>query len=180
MTTVSTPKRTAHAAATTLAAALVATLISGCGAVNPMKDQGGANTTDAEQSKAQVVDAAKEIVAALKLPVDSAYFRRSSCNDQGDPPFQGSVRIWYPLAPSSEASDAQVAEWVRVLRTKGWTTPGPDFHTHATALSKNGVSVTFDRQGVGRKSNGIELLGECLDMTTTKETAGLSEDIDLG
>lgn len=145
-----------------------------------MTDHGVANPMSPEQSRAQVVDAAKEIVSILELPVVSAHFWRSSCNDQGDPPFQGGVRIWYPLAPNSEASDAQVAGWVRVLRTKGWATPGPDYHTHATALIKNGVSVTFDRQGVGRKNNGIELLGECRDVTTTKQTAGVSEDIELG
>lgn len=164
---------------TTLAAAVALTLVSGCGEVSRMTDHGVANPMTPEQSKAQVVDAAKEIVGILQVPVQSAYFRRSSCNDQGDPPFQGSMMIAYPLAPSADASKAQIAQWVQILRAKGWTDPGPDFHTHGTALMKNGVSATFWGQGAGDSTQGIELLGECRDATTTKQNAGLSEDVDL-
>lgn len=176
----STPKRTAHAAATTLAAALVATLITGCGATNKMTNHGVDNSMTPEQSKAQVVDAAKEIVGTLKLPVVSAYFWRSSCNDQGDPPFRGSMRIAYPLASSFEESQSQVQTFVALLRDEGWTAPGSDFRTHGTALIKNGVSAIFGPQAVGDTTNGFELLGECLDTTTTKEDATGGEDIDLG
>lgn len=42
------------------------------------------------QSKARVVDAAESIVGILDLPVESAIFWRSSCNDQGEAPFRGS------------------------------------------------------------------------------------------
>lgn len=145
-----------------------------------MTNDGTANQMTPEQSKAQVVDAAKEIVGILKLPVVSAYFWRSSCNDQGDPPFRGRMMIAYPLATSFEASQAQVEQFAAALRDQGWTTPGSDFHTHGTALIKNGVSATFGPQAVGDTTNGFELLGECLDTTTTKESAPDGEDVDLG
>ena len=160
-------------------AAVAVTLVSGCGAVSWMTNNGVANPMTPEQSKAQVIDAARDIVGILDLPVQSAYFWRSSCNDQGDPPFQGSMRIAYPLAPSLEASKTQISQWVEILRTKGWTAPGPDFHTHATALMKNGVSATFGPQAVGDSTNDFELLGECRDVTTTKQNVGPGEDIDL-
>lgn len=149
---------------------MVMVLAQGCGP---------ADSLTPEQSRTQVVDAAKEIVATLQLPVVSAYFWRSSCNDQGDPPFRGSMRIAYPLAQSSEASREQMREFTAKLRAAGWSTPGPDFHTHATGLVKGGVSATFGPQAVGIDTNGIELLGECRDVTTTKEDAPAGEDIDL-
>ena len=160
-------------------AAVAVTLVSGCGAVNSMTNHGVANPMTPEQSKAQVTDAAKEIVGILGLPASSGYFWRSSCNDQGDPPFRGSMMIAYPLAPSFEASKTQIAGWVQILRTRGWMTPGSDYHTHGTALVKNGVSATFGPQAVGDSTNGIELLGECRDVTTSKENVGGGEDIDL-
>lgn len=173
-------KRVACAIATTTsAAALAATLVSGCGAVSRMADYGVKNPLTPEQSKAQVVDAAKDIVGILKLPVVSAHFWRSSCNDQGGPPFQSEMRIAYPLAPTFEASQAQIGEFVARLRDAGWAPPGSDVHTHGAMLTKNGVSATFGPQAVGIDTNGIELLGECRDVTTTKQTVGTGEDVDL-
>lgn len=141
-------------------------------------NDGVSNPITPEQSKAQVVDAAKDIVSILNLPVESAIFWRSSCNDQGEAPFQGTVRINYPLAPSFDASDAEMARWVQRLQTKGWTTDSTA-HTHGTALTKNSVGATFWPQSVSDTGRAIQLFGECRDLTTTKQTAGGNEDIDL-
>lgn len=130
------------------------------------------------QSKAQVVDAAREIVAALNLHVVNASFWRASCNDQGDPPFKGKAIITYPPAPSFEESDAEIAQMVQHLQSLGWT-GDPDFHSHGTVLRKNNVVAVFGPQDVSGPNRGIELYGECRDMTTTKQTRGSTEDISL-
>lgn len=130
-----------------------------------------------EESRVQVIDAAKDLVSVLDLSVEDAFFWRSSCNDQGGAPFRGRMRIAYPLAANFEASDAEVTRWAQHLQSKGWTSD-PNFHSHGMALTKNGVGVTFWPQAVQDTSRSIELLGECRDLTTTRQTAGANEHID--
>jgi hypothetical protein len=52
--------------------------------VSSIKNDDVANPLTPEQSKAQVIDAANEIVSTLKLPVIEPAFWRASCNDQGE------------------------------------------------------------------------------------------------
>jgi hypothetical protein len=131
-----------------------------------------------EQSKAQVVDAAREIVNALSLHIVSASFEHSSCNDDGVAPFRGVVSISYPLAPNFEQSDAEVAKMVQHLQSIGWT-GDPEFHSHGTVLKKNNVTAVFRPQNVSSPNRGIEVSGQCRDMTTTKDTKGSDEKIAL-
>lgn len=129
-----------------------------------------------EQSKTQVMDAAHEIVSALKLDVVEAAFWHASCNDQGDPPFRGQMRVAYPPAASFAESDAQIAGMVQKLRAAGWV-GDPDFHSHGTALTKNNVVAVFGPQNVSNPNRDIELFGECRDTTTTKDNKGPVEQV---
>lgn len=154
-----------------VAAALCVALLPGCEHVSdPMTP---------EESRAQVVDAGQAIVDALNLDVAEAFFWRSSCNDQGDPPFRGSMRIAYPRAADSDQSQAQIADMAQRLRGLGWT-GDPDFHSHGMVLEKDNVVVVFDPQAVGMPHRNIELIGECRDTTTTKETRGHPEQMSFG
>ncbi len=164
------------AAKVTAVAMVAAVSLAECSAVRAMLNDGVSDPITPEQSKTQVVDAAQDIVSILNLPVEKATYWRSSCNDQGEAPFQGVARISYPLAPSFAASDAEVAQWIRQLTSHGWTTD-PTAHTHGSLLTKNGVSATFGPQSVSDTSRGVELLGECRDLTTTKQTAVGHDDI---
>jgi hypothetical protein len=136
------------------------------------------NPLTPEQSKAQVVDAARDIIRALNLHVVEASFVHSSCNDQGDPPFRGEIVIAYPLAPSFEAAESENSEMVQRLQSLGWT-GDPALHSHGPVLKKNSVVVAFDRQAVDDTTRGIEVRGECRDVTTTKQTRGSVEDVNL-
>jgi hypothetical protein len=137
---------------------------------------GVSNPMTPEQSKAQVIDAAHEIVNALGVHVVEAWFWHASCNDQGDPPFQGKARIAYPPAPSFEQSDAEIAKMVQHLQSMGWT-GDPGFHSHGTVLKKNNVVAVFGPQNVSVPDRDIEVYGECRDVTTTKNTKGSPESI---
>lgn len=136
------------------------------------------NPLSPEQSKTQVMDAAHDIVSTLNLSVVEAAFWHASCNDQGDPPFRGQIRIAYPPASSFAESDAQIARMVQQLRGAGWT-PDPDFHTHGTALTKGSVVAVFGPQNVSDPNRDIQLYGECRDTTTTKDTKGPVEPVSL-
>lgn len=137
---------------------------------------GVSNPMTPEQSKAQVIDAARELVTALHLHVVDAVFWRSSCNDQGDPPFRGTVSITYPPAPSFEESTAEIARMVQHVQSMGWT-GDPDFHSHGTVVRKNNVVAEFSPQDASVPNPGIDLYGECRDVTTTKDTKGSPEHI---
>lgn len=132
-----------------------------------------------EQSRAQVVDAANEIVRKLNLPVVEAYFWRASCNDQGDPPFRGEMRIAYPQAATPAESDAEIARMAAQLSGSGWTGDS-EFRAHGTVLTKGNVVAVLGPQNVSDPNREIELFGECRDVTTTKESRGRVERIALG
>jgi hypothetical protein len=88
------------------------------------------------------------------------------------------MMIGYPNAASFEASDAEIAKMVQQLQTLGWTTD-PDSHTHGTALKKNGVVAVFGPQNASDSTRGLQLFGECRDVTTTKQTKGSTEVVRL-
>lgn len=156
-------------------AAVMGVLVSGCGVVHFLRDGVGYPMTP-EQSKAQVVDAAREIVKAWHLHMVEAFFWRASCNDQGDPPFRGVMRIAYPRAASFEESDTQIAKMADSLQSIGWT-GDPGFHSHGTVLKKNNVVAVLGPQNVSLPHRDVELYGECRDVTTTKNTKGSPEPI---
>jgi hypothetical protein len=58
-------------------------------------------------------------------------------------------------------------------------TGDPDFHSHGTVLKRNNVVAVFGPQNVSVPNRGIEICGECRDVTTTKSTRGPTENITL-
>jgi hypothetical protein len=146
--------------------------------VSSMTSDGVSNPITPNRSKAQVIEAAKEIVRTLGIqPIEPAFWRES-CNDQGDAPFRGQMRIGYPLAANFEASAADVTQMVQQLKSHGWTT-NTDFKSHGTTLTKDGVVAVLGPQAVGDSTRSVELFGECRDVTTSKQTAGSPEIVDL-
>ena len=55
----------------------------------------------------------------------------------------------------------------------------PGANTHGNAVTKNAVSAIFYPQNVTDSTRSIHLSGECRDVTTTKDTKGDVEDVDL-
>ena len=160
-----------------MATAVVALALSGCTDMKSDADKVSSPLTP-EQSKAQVVDAATEIVRNLKLQVVEAYFWHASCNDQGEPPFRGEMRIAYPQAATPAESDAQIAQMTQQLRGAGWSADS-DFRAHGTVLTKDNVVAVFGPQNVSDPNREIELFGECRDLTTTKASREHVERITL-
>ncbi|MGV0746135.1 hypothetical protein [Mycolicibacterium sp. XJ870] len=153
----------------------IALVLASCGGLAFFND-GDSNPMTPEESKAQVVDAARDIARTLQIPGMTANFRHTSCNDQGEAPFRGTVEMFYPLAEDLQQADAERADMMRRLQADGWTTD-PDFKSHGNALTKNGVTAIFYSQNVSTPVRNISVLGECRDVTTTEN--GESEDITL-
>lgn len=140
---------------------------------------GVSNPLTPEQSKAQVIDAARDIVSILGIRAVESGVWHASCNDQGDAPFRAAGNVGYPLAPTLQQADAEVASMVKTLRDHGWA-DDPEFRTHGMTLRKNNVTAVFSLQNSAIPVRRIELYGECRDVTTTKATKGDVEPIPFG
>ncbi|MDH6246938.1 hypothetical protein M2432_004601 [Mycobacterium sp. OTB74] len=150
--------------------------VSECGMTNSVS-----NPLTPDQAKAQVIDAAREVVGLLGLRVvdGKANVWLESCNDQEDPPFRGAGIVGYPKAASSAEADAELANMIRVLQEHGWS-GDPDFYSHGSVLKKNNVVVDFARQNDFFETRNFDIRGECRDVTTTKATKGSTEPIVFG
>lgn len=173
----------------TVAAVSVAAALTGCGILVPNHAVTGrarepADPLTPEQSRAQVLDAAREVVAHLGLPVVDAYFWRHGCDGRGGPPFRGEIRIGYPKATGAgtsdrEASAAEIADMIVRLADRGWR-PDPRFHSHNLGVGRDGVMVLFGRQNPELAVRNIFVLGECRDVTPKGRADARDERISLG
>ncbi|ULN48209.1 hypothetical protein MI170_02135 [Mycolicibacterium goodii] len=163
------------AAAAALTAAITATLLaSSCGVLNKFDFGGQLDPITPEQSKAQVLDAARDIVNTTHLDIVKAVFWRSSCNDQGDQPYRSELLISRPLKESFDAADADDATLIDQLKTHGWH-PATDFHTHGTALTKNNVVAVIGPQNASTPTRGLHLYGECRDYSSEKNQNSMED-----
>ncbi|MFA1706053.1 hypothetical protein ACDT10_24490 [Mycobacterium intracellulare] len=152
-----------------LVASMLAIAVSSCSTIRNVSE-GVTNPMTPDQSKSQVINAAREIATTLGLKNVSGNFKRESCNDQAVAPFRGRVVLDYAHAPTLEASQAEIQQMVTTLKQHGWQAPG-DFHTHAPALSKQGTTAVFDPYSPVQNAGGsITIYGECRDMTTKENT----------
>lgn len=151
------------------AAALVAVGLQSCSTIRNFTE-GVYHPMTPEQSKAQVVDAARDIIRLLGLKGVSAHFSRGSCNDQAEAPFQGIVGITYDHAPTLEESQAEIQRMLAVLKQHGWSDQS-DFHSHSPHVTKHGVTAVFDPYSPVQNFGGtVDISGECRDMTTKENT----------
>ncbi|WP_219858720.1 hypothetical protein [Mycobacterium persicum] len=122
-----------------------------------------------QQARAQVVDAASDIINSLHAELTEATFSYESCNDQGEPPFRGVAKVifWMPGVPHAEAADSQTI--VKVLVANGWSTDS-DFKSHAPTLRNGDINIVLNvvpaqmPPGIERNSHAwVEIDGECRD-----------------
>lgn len=165
--------------------AIIAAVLSGCavlsgwsvimtGVPNPMRPA----PMTPEESRSQVLRAAREVVAILSLDVVEASFWHSACNSRGDPPFRGRIRIGYPPARGPLAADDHIAAMLDLLRAAGFSADSA-FLSHAPVLKKNGVIIVLRPQDPNAATRGVDVIGECRDVTTTIEDRGPVQSVVL-
>jgi hypothetical protein len=158
------------------AAVSIGLLLGGCADVvrQPMSPQ---------QARSQVVDAARDMVSALHAEVTEARFSYESCNDQGEAPFRGVVKLsfWMPGVPHTEAADPQKV--IQALVADGWSTDSA-LTSHAPTLRKNEVNAIVNvvpRPPADIQLNshvGVKIDGECRDtFDHRKDDSTLGVDI---
>jgi hypothetical protein len=135
------------------------------------------------QARAQVVDAARDIVNALHAQVTEATFSYESCNDQGEAPFRGVVNVsfWLPGIAHNQPADPQTV--IKGLVADGWSTDS-DFKSHGPTLKKNGVNIILTIAPQPPPSIdlvrhvGAKVDGECRD-TSDHRTDGSTAPVDI-
>jgi hypothetical protein len=130
-----------------------------------------------EQTMAQVIEPAKQIAKAAGLQDVSGGFHMASCNDQGDPPYQGVVEMSFKMPiderngyPAEVDPDTYFDQIARSMVAQGWHDgPPPGYHAYGRILHRDGViaNVSSDPNS-GRGS--IDLRGECRNMTDHRGT----------
>ncbi|MGB9304140.1 MAG: hypothetical protein WCB92_10820 [Mycobacterium sp.] len=121
-----------------------------------------------QQARSQVVGAARDMVNALHAEVTEARFSYESCNDQGEPPFRGVVKLsfWMPGVPHDQSADP--LKVIQALVAAGWSTDSP-FTSHAPTLRKNEVNAIVNvvprpPADIELSSHvGVKIDGECRD-----------------
>ena len=110
--------------------------LSACGGGEPVRDP-----ITPQQARDEAIDAARDIATILRAEIIDAKFSYESCNDQGDPPFRGTVtlRLWMPGIPHNQAADPKTV--IQSLTAHGWSAD-PDAVSHSPALRKNHIDTT--------------------------------------
>ncbi|OBH12070.1 hypothetical protein [Mycobacterium sp. E1747] len=164
-------RRRSRQAALAALAAVLTLLIGGCGSVSPNQHSPGSShpvddsahpLTD-DQAMAQVVDPAKQIAAVANLQGVSGGFSFASCNDQGDPPYMGTVTMSFLLQGDHEAYFEQVRT---AMVAHGWNDGAPPGqHYFGTTLNKDGVTANMSYLPSDHSYGQIMLYGECRNTT---------------
>ena len=168
------------AARTLIAAALTIALILGGAFLaigrlhSPAADvleHPGATATD-EQTKSEVIEHARSIVAIAALQQPTAGYLLMSCKNRDDPPYQGAVYMTFALP-----ADARADEYFQTIATamvaRGWREGlPPNQHLFGKSLSKDGVTaiVYQDSDSTDAANHGIaRIYGQCRDMNDHRD-----------
>jgi len=147
-------------------------LLGGCALV--LHDSAHPLTND--QAMAQVVDPAKQIVATADLQGVSGGFSFAFCNDQGDPPYQGTVTVSFLLHGEPDAYFQQVRA---AMIAHGWNDGAPPGqHYHGTTLNKDRVTANMSFVPSDHSYGQIMLYGQCRN-TTDHHHDGKTNSVDI-
>jgi hypothetical protein len=116
---------------------------------------------DDNQSKAQVVEPVKEIVALTRLQTSSAGYMLMSCTNQNDPPYQGAIYLTFSL-PADTQPETYFGGIAATLVDHGWTEGlPPNNHAFANTFVKDAVTVIIYRQDDDPRRCVLRAHGEC-------------------
>ena len=123
-----------------------------------------ANPVNDDQSRAQVLDAAHQIVTLAGLRTTSAGYLPMSCKDRKDPPYQGAIYLTFAV-PADVASDKYFPAIATTLVSHGWVEgPQPGGRTDGRMVSKDAVTAIVYRDDDDPGLGVLRLYGECRNM----------------
>jgi hypothetical protein len=118
-------------------------------------------TVTDEQSKTQVVDQARFIVAVAGLQNATAGYLLMSCKDRDDPPYQGAVYLNFAF-PADARADEYVRRIAAAMVDNGWTErPPPNRALVGKTFAKDGVTAILYQDGDAEKRGIARIYGQC-------------------
>jgi hypothetical protein len=169
---------------TSAAVLAVALFVGGCDSVeskNGASGPGVAGMSD-EQTRAQVVDPAKRLVDAAGWQRQnlSAVFHFTSCNDQGDPPYQGVVELGF-VFPQGADQQAEVQRIAGLMVADGWSDgPPPGKVPYGHALHRGDMMAIVSPNPNHPGEGDVKIYGGCGNQTDHRGngTLGLTDIAD--
>jgi hypothetical protein len=155
-----------------LAAALTSTLVLGAGslAVSRLHSSaadtvaGPSHTATDEQTKAEVVEHARQLVAVAALQNATGGYLLMSCKNRDDPPYQGAIYIDFML-PADAHGDKYFHAIAQAMVARGWREGlPPNQHVFGTTLSKDGVTASLYPDSSSPTHGVARIYGQCRDM----------------
>jgi hypothetical protein len=119
------------------------------------------NPASDDQTEAQVVEAARQIVTAAGLQTTTAGYLLMSCKNRDDPPYQGAIYLTFAL-PAGTGPDTYFPTVAGALVGRGWKEGLPPAdHTFGKTLTKDGVTAVIYRNDDDISLGVLRLYGEC-------------------
>ncbi|ORB15658.1 hypothetical protein BST37_08450 [Mycobacterium noviomagense] len=118
-----------------------------------------------EQSKAEVVEPAKEIVAIGGLQKSAAGYMLMSCKNQHDPPYQGAIYLTFSV-PADVRADSYFHSIAAAMSAHGWHQGlDPTQRVYGKTLYKNGATAIIYRDSDYPALGVARLYGQCRNVS---------------
>lgn len=122
-------------------------------------------TATDEQTRAEVIEQAKDIVAIAGLAQPTADYSLVSCKNRDDPPYQGAVYLNFVL-PTDVGAEAYFRTVGAALVAHGWREGlPPNQHFFGQNLSKDGVSALLYPESASSTHGVARIHGQCRNTT---------------
>ena len=124
-----------------------------------------ANPLTDEQSKSQVLNPARDVVAAGDLKGVSGTYILMSCENTTDPPYQGAVYLNFDV-PGVLETPKYFRSIAAVLTARGFKEGmPPNRHPGGHTFTRDGVTVIFYRNDDKSTRGTMQIYGECRNVT---------------
>lgn len=132
-----------------------------------------------EETMNQVVSAAREFVAAGKLPTLHGTYLLMSCRTEDEPPYQGTVYVDFELPPVT-AAPRYLPDLAASMAKRGWRAGlDPNQHQGGAIMTNNGVTALVYRNADIPGRGVLQLYGECSNVTDHRlDTTGFVDITD--
>ena len=128
-----------------------------------------------DQSRAQVVGSARQLVTLADLPRATGGYTLLSCKNENEPPYQGAADIHFEL-PSNAVGYFE--KFAATLLAHGWQEGLPPNHrVVGKTLSKDGVTAIAYRDNDIRRLGIMKIYGECRNITNHRIDTAAWTDI---
>lgn len=114
-----------------------------------------------EQSRQQVLEAGRQIIAAGSLRHTDATYLLESCSTEDQPPYQGTLYVGFAV-PDVVATRELFRRIVRTMTTQGWRAgPPPAHHPEGWKLGRDGVTAVYYRDSEQQGRGVLRIYGQC-------------------